>query len=131
MWVLSSGALNWTVVVFLMAGVMVILVRNSSWRLEMRSLKEWRFLEIDGFIAPVLLFATIPSAHFIGAFAERFELCNRAYGELLGGVVAFTFSIGFALSGLRQNNGIGKICAALTLLLLLAVFLFSTVPGFR
>jgi hypothetical protein len=127
---LNSRALIWTVIAFLIAGVVVILVRNSTWAIERRSLRELRFMEIDGFVAPLLLFAIIPSVRLFGILVERLDFCERAYGELFGMVLPLSFSIGFAISGLRQKNTIGRIIAGLTLFVIfLSPLLFPAVSS--
>lgn len=114
----NSLGLLWTPVAFLFVGVVVILFRNSTWALEVRSLRELRFIEIDGFVAFLLLLSVIPFMHLSGALVERFDICERPYGDLFGMVFPLSFSVGFAISGLRQRNVPGAIFAGLTLLVI-------------
>jgi hypothetical protein len=92
-------------------------------------LPNFRILEFDGLLAPLLLLGALPSARWIGGLVEHFDWCERAYGELFGGLTAVSFSIGFAISGLRQTNPLGKVGAILTLLIFLLLLLTPTVTA--
>ena len=119
----------WALAVFVPISVVVILWKNSEWSLELRSLKELRFLEIDGFLAPLFLILAFPALKTIGNVTDRFDICERAYVELFVFALAISLAIGFSISAFRQTNVVGKLCAALTLLVLAIVFLLPTVSA--
>lgn len=123
---LSNERIFWlTIAVFVPLAVGITLWKNSEWALEVRSLKDLRFLEVDGFIAPMFLFAAFPVMAVARAVAVRFDLCDKAYAELFVAVAALVFSAGFSLSAFRQTSLAGKLVAVVTLLVCGAFFLIG------
>jgi hypothetical protein len=90
--------------------------------------------EFDGFLALILLLLTPVSYWILYAFRGSFEFWFYWYGPTSGGIVLFALSIGFAISGLRQNNALARRFAIWTFCLIglgwvLGVLLFPSISN--
>ncbi len=103
--------------------VCITLWRNSEWSLELRSLKDFLLVEVDGFIAPLFLVAAFPTMDLVRKLVSRFEICELVYAQLFVVFTAVSLSIGFSFSAFRQNNRAGKFIAGITLLVCGAIIL--------
>lgn len=84
--------------------------------------------QIDGFLALLLLVLTPFIAVALGRLVAALQIGGVAYGGLFGGIITVAFSIGFAISGLRQANFWGRICSGLCLLAIIILPLLFALP---
>lgn len=103
------------VVVLLAAGV--ILYTNTKWSIEWRSIKELRFLIIDGFIALCFLIGGIAAACYANKVAVQINRSFSIYIYVLLALTAIVFSIAFSFSALQQSRVSGRTIGGITLFL--------------
>jgi len=111
--------------VLIPVAVGITLWRNSEWSLELRSFRELRYVEVDGFIAPFFLIAAFPTMELVKNLVIRFKICEHVYAQLFVVLTAIAFSIGFSFSAFRQTNLAGKLVAGVTLLVCGAIILLG------
>ncbi len=115
---MSNERAYWlALIAFTGVAVGIMLWKNSSWSLEILSFKELRYLEVDGFIAPLILIAAIPARTLLKDLVARLHFCEQISADFIVFLAALVFSVAFSLSAMQQNNLPGRICAAITLLL--------------
>lgn len=110
---LNDQIFSWASGLFILVAVAVMVWRNSSLALEVRTIRD--FPGIEGFVSILLLVLAFPVAKIAGHIADHFGLWEKVYAETFIMIVAVSFSIGLAISEVRKRGLLGNIFVLLTL----------------